>query len=179
MTNALDHKSIISEKDKFLEILHEISKNFRKSINIAFARPLYYLEGDEIKKSIYNRNILMLLNDGLFYRIKSMIHVDERYDLIDSDTVYILEVPSLSYKINYVVKGNDKDYNDYGLGYVRTSIIREIIKIHKLNVWWKTEEYLNGLFYNLMKDRQFLYYALEECYNNADRAFRMFLKQEK
>ncbi|MEM5877402.1 MAG: hypothetical protein QXF12_00835 [Candidatus Aenigmatarchaeota archaeon] len=179
MTNISEQKSIIPEKEKVLEILDEISKNFRRSINISFARPLYYLEGDEVKKSIHNRNILMLLNDDLFYRFKSMIHVDERYDLIGSDTAYILEVPSLFYKINYIIKGSDKDYNEYGLRYVRTSIIREIIKLHKLKVWWKTEEYLDRLFYTLMKNNQFLYYALEECYNNADKVFRMFLKQEK
>ncbi|MEM4483675.1 MAG: hypothetical protein QXS19_07135 [Candidatus Methanomethylicia archaeon] len=177
MANILAQKSVSSEKERILEILDEISKNFKRSVDISFARPLYYLEDNEVKTSIHNRNIVMLLDANVFYKVKSIIEINESYESIGDNTVYILEVPYLSYRVNYVLRDNDSEYNNYGIKYVRTDVVRKILNFYKINVWRQTEEYVDRFFYSLIKNHQFLFYVVNECYDYADKMFRFFLKR--
>lgn len=171
MKTTLKQPTVILNKNQVLGVMNEVSSNFRKSVKFEFARPLYYLKNGKIDVYNHNRNIVMLAKEGIFLAIKKALDIEERYERVGEDTVYVLEIPSLKYKDNYVLSNEDNEYNEYGLSYVRTKAIQRVLYLLGIHAWWVTEDDTNRTFYQLMKKKVSVYDALQECYTRGEKGF--------
>ncbi|MEM5877400.1 MAG: hypothetical protein QXF12_00825 [Candidatus Aenigmatarchaeota archaeon] len=171
MKTTLKQGTVTLNRNQVLNVMNEVSENFRKSVKFEFARPLYYLKNGKIDVYVHKHNIVMLAKEDTFLAIKKVFDIEERYERVGEDTVYVLEVPSLRYKDNYVLNNEDNEYNEYGLSYVRTKAIQKVLYLLGIHAWWITEDDTNKTFYNLMKKKVSVYDALQECYTRGEKGF--------
>lgn len=174
MMTAATLNVLNASKQHAFAVMNEIKKNFKNGVKLTFSRPLSYLEGDKVQVRHHKRNMVMLLKDNLFSSIKNIIRIEERYETIDGKKVYILEIPSIMYKGNYVLDSQgDAEYNEYGLAYVRTKAVQSFLELFDIYAWELAEYEADDLFYRLMRNRvpPAVYDALDTCHESAEAVF--------
>ncbi|MEM5878152.1 MAG: hypothetical protein QXF12_04715 [Candidatus Aenigmatarchaeota archaeon] len=159
-------------KTQICELVNDIAKNPEGSIKIYRVRRFDSYDGIWIEEVGLNQSIIMAPSDELFEKLKGIVLIKEKVDLIKKANlnVYFVKIPRLGVEFNAVMRDNDETHNDYAKAFIRWQVIMEVLSYFQVDFWSKLDDYLNKFFKKLiengMNEEEAIKESYKEAYNN-------------